>query len=114
MATLLAVENPYPGIRSFEAEESHLFHGRKEHAEQLIRLLGEHRFLAVIGSSGCGKSSLVKAGLLPRLYRGYLSGTTSRWRIALLRPGSQPLAALAGALCASRSLLPGGAIDAVE
>jgi len=107
------IANPYPGLRAFEAEESDLFHGRKEHSEELVRLLGKHRLLAVVGSSGSGKSSLVKAGLLPHLYRGYLAGATSRWRIAVLRPGAHPLAALADALCLSGALLPGGSADKV-
>jgi formylglycine-generating enzyme required for sulfatase activity/energy-coupling factor transporter ATP-binding protein EcfA2 len=94
-----AGQNPFIGIRAFEPHESHLFHGRTEHIQQLLRLLAEHRLVAVVGTSGSGKSSLVKAGLLPALYRGYLRGATSRWRTAVMRPGPDPLSRLAEALC---------------
>ncbi|HZF11091.1 MAG TPA: hypothetical protein VFE33_20055 [Thermoanaerobaculia bacterium] len=93
-----ALESPFPGLRAFEIEESLLFFGRETHAEELLRRLSESRFLAVVGSSGCGKSSLVRAGLLPALFRGYLPSATSRWRFAILRPGSAPIDALAAAL----------------
>ncbi|HZF09751.1 MAG TPA: hypothetical protein VFE33_13255 [Thermoanaerobaculia bacterium] len=100
----LGVEAPFPGLRSFETEESFLFFGRETHTEELLRRLSEHRFLAIVGTSGSGKSSLVRAGLLPALHRGYLAGATSRWRFALLRPGTAPLDALAAAL-ASKGVL---------
>jgi hypothetical protein len=61
-------------------------------------------FLAVVGSSGSGKSSLVKAGLLPRLYRGYASAATSHWRVALLRPGAHPISSLEDAVRRSKAL----------
>jgi formylglycine-generating enzyme required for sulfatase activity len=89
---------PYPGLRSFEATESLLFHGRDRHTEELLRRLAQNRFLAVVGGSGSGKSSLVRAGLLPALYRGYLVGATSKWRVAVMRPGSAPLDEMAKAL----------------
>jgi energy-coupling factor transporter ATP-binding protein EcfA2 len=107
MLASVTITNPYPGLRAFETEESALFHGRKEHSEELVRLLSEQRLLAVVGSSGSGKSSLVKAGLLPHLQRGYLLGATTRWRTAILRPGAHPLTALAQALCVPGGLLLG-------
>ncbi|MFO0363487.1 MAG: AAA family ATPase, partial [Acidobacteriota bacterium] len=90
--------NPFIGIRSFEPAESHLFHGRKPHVQQLLRVLAAHRLVTVTGTSGSGKSSLVKAGLLPALHRGYLRGATTRWRTAVMRPGPAPLLRLAEAL----------------
>jgi formylglycine-generating enzyme required for sulfatase activity len=92
------VANPFIGIRSFEPAESHLFHGRKPHVQQLLRVLAAHRLVTVTGTSGSGKSSLVKAGLLPALHRGYLRGATTRWRTAVMRPGPAPLLRLAEAL----------------
>jgi hypothetical protein len=91
---------PYPGLRSFEQSESPIFFGRDVQRNELLNRLAHNRFVAVLGTSGSGKSSLVRAGLLPALYRGYLVGTSSRWRIATLRPGSAPLSALAEALAA--------------
>ncbi|MFN7925896.1 MAG: SUMF1/EgtB/PvdO family nonheme iron enzyme [Bryobacteraceae bacterium] len=97
-APVIHTGSPYPGLRSFEAHESFLFHGRETHTQQLLDRLAHHRFLAVVGTSGSGKSSLVRAGLLPALYRGFLSGAGSRWRIAVMRPGNAPLENLAEAL----------------
>jgi len=95
---VVALDNPYPGLRAFETHESVLFFGREEHTRELLDRLAVNRFLAVIGTSGSGKSSLVRAGLLPVLHRGYLVGTGSRWRIAIMRPGNAPLHALTQAL----------------
>lgn len=95
---LPGVDAPFPGLRAFDVEEALLFFGREAHTEALLGRLSKGRFLAVVGSSGCGKSSLVRAGLLPALLRGYLVDATSRWRSAILRPGIAPLDALAAAL----------------
>ena len=61
--------DPYPGLRSFEPEEAPIFFGRNDETAELVRWVVEkdRRFVAVIGSSGSGKSSLVKAGLVPAL-----------------------------------------------
>lgn len=90
--------NPFPGLRPFEFDESHLFFGRDGQSEQLISKLGRTRFLAVVGTSGSGKSSLVRAGLLPALLGGFMPSAGSGWRIAILRPGNDPVGNLARAL----------------
>ena len=102
LAPDLAVRQPYPGLRPFETDEAALFFGRETHTTELLRRLAEQRFLAVVGSSGSGKSSLVRAGLLPALYRGRLLGATSQWRICVMRPGSAPLDNLAKCLAAQQ------------
>ena len=56
---------PYVGLRPFEFHEASLFYGRGEHIAEMVRTLRKSHFLAVVGSSGSGKSSLVRAGLLP-------------------------------------------------
>jgi hypothetical protein len=89
---------PYPGLRPFERDESHLFFGRDACVDGMISRLAEHRFLAVLGSSGAGKSSLVKTGLISGLKMGLLSGAGSRWLIAEFRPGGNPFGNLALAL----------------
>jgi WD40 repeat protein len=89
---------PYPGLRSFEVHESHLFFGREGLSEQLITKLAATRFLVVVGTSGSGKSSLVRAGLLPALYGGFMVSAGSAWRVAIMRPGHDPLGNLAQAL----------------
>src|SRR4051812_44436711 len=86
--------NPFPGLRAFEEEEDILFFGREKQIDELLRKLRTSRFLAIIGSSGSGKSSLVKSGLLPSLHSGLMSGAGSQWRIALFRPGNDPIGQL--------------------
>ncbi len=98
LAPMLDLDLPYPGLRPFEADEAFLFYGRRGHTDELLRRLATNRFLAVVGTSGSGKSSLVRAGLLPALYRGFLAGATSQWRIAVMKPGDAPMANLAKAL----------------
>lgn len=90
--------NPFPGLRPFEADEDYLFFGREKETRELLRRLGRHRFLSVTGSSGCGKSSLVRSGLIPALHSGTLARAGSSWRIAVMRPGEDPIGHLAGAL----------------
>jgi hypothetical protein len=99
-------ENPFPGLRPFEPEEDYLFFGRETQTRELLRRLRRTRFLAVVGTSGSGKSSLVKAGLLPALHGGMMSGAGGRWRIAAMRPGGDPIAALAAALASPQLLGP--------
>ncbi|MFZ2172280.1 MAG: ATP-binding protein, partial [Methylococcaceae bacterium] len=94
---------PYPGLRPFESWEGEIFFGREEHTNRLLDILKERHFLAVIGPSGSGKSSLVRAGLLPALPLGSL-GTGSDWRIALMRPGNRPMQSLTHALLARSTL----------
>jgi putative ribosome biogenesis GTPase RsgA len=59
---------PYPGLRSFEEADGPIFFGRQAQIASLLRRLEKNRFVAVIGSSGSGKSSLVRAKLLPAIY----------------------------------------------
>ena len=88
---------PYPGLRPFEADDHLLFFGREAQVSAMLHQLEEHRFVAVVGSSGSGKSSLVRAGLVPALQEGFLANS-SDWMIAILRPGHEPYARLASEL----------------
>ncbi|MDQ3802657.1 MAG: hypothetical protein M3416_02220 [Acidobacteriota bacterium] len=90
--------NPFPGLRPFEFHEHELFFGREEQYEQMVAKLSGTRFLAVVGRSGSGKSSLVRAGLLPALYGGQMMSAGTNWRIALFRPKDDPIQELALAL----------------
>ena len=90
--------NPFPGLRPFSAEEDYLFFGREEQTNELLSLLREHRFIAVVGTSGSGKSSLVRAGLLPALYGGTMVSVGSRWEVGVFRPGGDPIKNLAQSL----------------
>ncbi|HEY0003508.1 MAG TPA: hypothetical protein VGB17_01765 [Pyrinomonadaceae bacterium] len=93
-----AQENPFPGLRPFEFGESHLYFGRDGQSEQLLKKLSATRLLAVVGTSGSGKSSLVRAGLLPTLFGGFMASAGSNWKVAIMRPGNNPLGNLAHSL----------------
>ncbi|MBT8363549.1 MAG: pentapeptide repeat-containing protein [Deltaproteobacteria bacterium] len=94
----IAVQNPFVGLRPFESRDSLYYFGRKEQTHALLKQLYAHRFVAVVGSSGCGKSSLVRAGLIPNLEAGFLVQDRDLWEIATFKPGDAPLYHLAASL----------------
>lgn len=94
---------PYPGLRPFRRDEAVCFFGREDQIDQMLDKLAETHFLAVLGTSGSGKSSLVRAGLLPALSYVGLSESSATdvapyWSITELRPGNRPFQRLATAL----------------
>jgi len=97
---------PYPGLRPFNSNEVDIFFGREEQVDQLVTRLARYRFLAVIGSSGSGKSSLVRAGLVPWLKTGGMPEAGSHWRCAVMRPENRPMHNLANALLDEGALGP--------
>jgi len=102
-------DNPFPGLRPFREGEEHLFFGRESRTDAMVDKLAATRFLAVIGSSGSGKSSLVNCGLRVALRSGLMASAGTHWRIAQMRPGGDPIASLAKALA-----VPGVLFDDVE
>jgi WD40 repeat protein len=92
--------SPFPGLKAFTAGQSAVFFGREEETQELVERLNpiagsrRHRFVAVIGSSGAGKSSLVQAGLLPALGDHWLP-------LSSVVPGTDPHKSLAGVLAAA-------------
>ena len=98
-------QNPFPGLRPFREEEEHLFFGREGQVDAMVDKLRKTRFLAVVGSSGSGKSSLVNSGLCPALRAGLMAGVGTDWRVAQFRPGSDPLAAMAQSISKDGLLL---------
>ena len=89
---------PYPGLRPFEREEANTFFGRETQIDAMVDRLGRHHLLVVTGSSGCGKSSLVRAGLLEALETGLLTTAGPVWRFGILRPGGHPMTEFAAAV----------------
>ena len=106
------LSNPFPGLRPFRAEENYLFFGREKKTDELLRRLQSNRFLGVVGASGSGKSSLVRAGLIPALHSGIMVQAGSNWRVAYFRPREDPIGNLAQALSAPALL--GGANEQAE
>ena len=90
--TLLEVDNPYRGLYAFREEDAHLFFGRETFSERLLAIVPQQPLAAVIGPSGSGKSSVVFAGLLPKLRQ------EGNWLITHCRPGQEPIYNLAKAL----------------
>jgi WD40 repeat protein/class 3 adenylate cyclase len=90
---------PYKGLAAFEADDAEYFFGREELVAELTARLAGTRFLAVVGPSGSGKSSVVRAGLLPEVWAGALPGSED-WQTLVLTPGAHPLNELAVRLSA--------------
>jgi DNA-binding SARP family transcriptional activator/WD40 repeat protein len=85
--------NPYKGLRAFDEADAAVFHGRDRLISSLVARLGEpdpsNRLLALVGPSGSGKSSALRAGLVPALRRGAIPGS-DRWYFATMVPGASP------------------------
>ena len=89
--------NPFPGLRAFRPEEGHLFFGRMESTSKVVNRLTENRFVAVLGASGSGKSSLVMSGVLPALLSENIKGSRT-WSFVVFRPEVNPVDNLAARL----------------
>jgi WD40 repeat protein len=88
------IECPYRGLEVFDEAHARFFFGREGMTQHLVEALRPTRFLAVLGASGSGKSSLVRAGLLPKLKAGALPEST-QWTYLVFKPGAHPLQELA-------------------
>jgi WD40 repeat protein/serine/threonine protein kinase/DNA-binding XRE family transcriptional regulator len=101
LTDLAALKNPYKGLRAFSEADAADFFGRDALTQRLLERLAaediEARFLAVVGPSGSGKSSAVRAGLVPALRRGALPGS-EHWFVAEILPGAHPLEELEATL----------------
>ena|GEM_PF-1732268 len=120
--------NPFVGLRPFDTKDELLFFGRDEQTTELMLRLARGgveksaksrrrpdersdaeqskkrergRFVAVVGSSGCGKSSLIRAGLIPKLKSGFIDSSRDQWRFVKMKPGKGPIMNLAASLLAS-------------
>lgn len=91
--------NPFPGLRAFRPDEGHLFFGRTESTRKVVDRLKENRFVAVIGASGSGKSSLVLSGVIPALLKENAEGR-KLWSYLVFRPQRNPVDHLAAELAA--------------
>lgn len=88
---LVGTDNPFPGLRPFKIDESHLFFGREGQSDEVLLKLSKSRFVGVIGPSGSGKSSFIYCGVLPILYGGFLTDASPNWEVIVTRPGSSPI-----------------------
>jgi WD40 repeat protein len=91
------IPNPFKGLEAFQQTDARFFFGREELIRKALNILGANRptrFLAIVGASGSGKSSLVRAGVIPQLRQGKLPKSES-WRVLIFSPGVDPVEALA-------------------
>jgi len=86
-------ESPYPGLTAFQEEDADRFFGRSRDITRTVTRLRERPLVAIAGPSGVGKSSFVRAGIVPAL-----KASGEEWETYIVRPGRQPLASLAGVL----------------
>jgi DNA-binding SARP family transcriptional activator/WD40 repeat protein len=89
--------NPYRGLAAFEQADAEDFYGRDRAVAEMVETLDRERLLVIIGPSGIGKSSVVKAGLVPALARGAVAGSES-WLVTEMVPGRHPFEQMAAAL----------------
>lgn len=92
---ILSKDQPYPGLRPFGSGDEDFFFGREAQTRGLRLKLETSRLVAVVGRSGCGKSSLVRAGLVPLLKKEMDSDGGRIWHIASFHPQGRPIAELA-------------------
>jgi WD40 repeat protein/serine/threonine protein kinase len=95
--TTAPVRNPYKGLRAFLETDALDFHGREPLVDELLRGVRTNPVVSVVGPSGSGKSSVVRAGIVPRLRAGGLPGSRG-WLVTEMFPGSYPFEELAAAL----------------
>jgi WD40 repeat protein/energy-coupling factor transporter ATP-binding protein EcfA2 len=88
---------PYRGLEVFDEAHAEYFFGREDLTAQLLQKLSKKQFVAVVGASGSGKSSLVRAGLIAQLRQGKKVAGSDQWKIKLITPTHQPLKSLAAA-----------------
>ena len=110
--TRTPADNPYKGLQAFGETDADDFYGRDSLVDELVAAVGDHRLVAVVGPSGIGKSSVVKAGLIPALREGALPGS-DRWVISDMYPGSYPFEELASALLRVAVTRPDDLVEAL-
>jgi DNA-binding SARP family transcriptional activator len=110
---LFAPRNPYKGLRAFQETDAGDFFGRDELVSKLIDALTRHRLVTVVGPSGSGKSSLVRAGLLPAVRAGAVAGS-EKWLVTDMFPGNYPFEELEAALLRVAVDRPGSLISELE
>tara|TARA_A100001011_G_scaffold344797_1_gene380045 strand:+ start:1189 stop:4302 length:3114 start_codon:yes stop_codon:yes gene_type:complete len=92
------------GLRPYRKEEADIFYGREKEVEGLLQILQKDKLVTVIGAPGTGKSSLINAGLIPRLEEGFLAQAGKQWSVCKFRPGISPIENMAYSLTSTGGL----------
>ena len=107
-------ENPFKGLRSFDESDDGVFYGRDQAVSEVVKRLDSgDRLLTLVGSSGSGKSSIVRAGVVPALRKGAIESSDG-WLIAQMVPGAHPFAELEAALIRSTLDAPDSLRDQLD
>ena len=101
LSSLNILPSPFPGLRPFQTEETHLFFGREGQIDEVLSKIDKHRFVAILGTSGSGKSSFMYCGMIPSLHGGFMSNAGADWRVIVSRPGLSPIDNLSQAITQS-------------
>src|SRR5688572_2982033 len=86
--------NPFPGLRPFSIDDTHLFFGREHQIDDILLKISKNRFITIMGYSGSGKSSLLFCGIIPILYGGFVTQSGPQWNVITTRPGTSPISNL--------------------
>lgn len=106
--------SPFPGLKAFTEADEPIFFGRGRESDDLLKQVRNSRFVAVVGVSGSGKSSLVMAGLIPRLRNNAIADfgqNSKQWHIVRFTPNNDPFLQLSGALLKSIPALKGDPVE---
>ena len=105
--------SPFPGLKAFDEAHEAVYFGRAREVAALVRRLSGQRLQVIVGASGSGKSSLVRAGLLPKLRDNAIPGSAG-WSRVTLKPGKTPFVNLADALISQTPELGGDPVEHVS
>ena len=94
----LEINNPYKGLAYFDYEDAKYFYGREKLTDELLEKVRENNFLAIMGATGSGKSSIIRAGLVYQIRQGEQISGSEDWQVYTFQPGKYPLQSLADAL----------------
>ncbi|UJR83807.1 serine/threonine-protein kinase [Sandaracinus amylolyticus] len=105
LAPMLATREPYRGLAPYERRDAEVFRGREREIDELVARVEREPLVRIVGAAGVGKTSLVRAGLVPRLER------TQRWHVLVVQPGPSPFASIARAIVDASEGVPAARDD---
>ena len=91
-------KNNLKGLLPYQEEDHYTFYGREKEVENLLQIIQKNKLITLTGVSGSGKTSLINAGLIPRLKKGFLGQAGKEWSICKFRPGVNPIENMIAAL----------------
>ena len=99
---------PFPGLRPYRSSESNIFFGREREVEDSLSILQQYKLVTITGDNGSGKTSLIDAGLIPKIQKGFSGQQGKEWSICKFRPGISPIENLSNSLSERGGLYLGG------